>query len=42
MIVDARAANRLFKDAPGVQMCTADGFSHFEVEAAQVYGDSRM
>ena len=32
MIVDARAANRRFKDAPGVQLCTAESFSRFEVE----------
>ena len=31
MIIDARRANRMFKDPPGVELCTAEGFSRTEV-----------
>ncbi|CAE7494575.1 unnamed protein product, partial [Symbiodinium sp. CCMP2456] len=42
LIVDARAANRRFKDAPGVQLCTAESFSRFETvdEEAGAHIDS--
>ena len=32
LILDARRANRLFQDPPGVDMCTAESFSRIEVE----------
>eukprot|EP00438_Fugacium_kawagutii_P005650 Skav219567 [mRNA] locus=scaffold886:113683:117079:- [translate_table: standard] len=35
LIVDARPANQMFRSPPGVELCTAEGFSRIEVEVPE-------
>lgn len=35
LILDARSANRMFRDPPGVELCTAEGFSRIEVSVPE-------
>lgn len=39
LIIDARPANRRFRDPPGVHLCTAEGLARIEVEMAEAGGD---
>ena len=34
LIVDARSANALFRDPPGVELCSSEGFSRIECEVS--------
>lgn len=35
LIVDARSTNAMFKDPPGVDLCSSEGFSRIEVEVSE-------
>ena len=35
LIVDARSTNALFKEPPGVELCSSEGFSRIEVQLTE-------